>query len=227
MNGNEKILEKLLEKGGLIDNLPPPYQTAIFLGLLTFLPAMLVCLTGFTRIVVVLSFVRRAVTSQDIPPNVLLIGLGIFLTWFVMEPTLTEIHDQAVSPYVRDEIKKSEAIDRSIASLRKFMLRQTRKNDLALFINLSREAPPADADHLSMRVLVPAFVISELKSAFIMGFCLYLPFLLVDFVVSSVLTSLGMMMMPPVVVSAPLKVLLFVLADGWHLVARALCASFH
>lgn len=215
-----------LEQLGFLQNVSPPLQTALFLGALVLLPSLLVCVTGFARIIIVLSFARRAVTSQDIPPNHVLTGLALFLTLFVMGPTWEEIDQQAVTPYLNEEIPGAEAVSKGTASLRKFMLRQTRRQDLALFIHMSRIEPPATPEETPFRVIVPAFIISELKTAFIMGFCIYLPFLLVDLVVSSVLTSMGMVMMPPVVVSAPFKVLLFVLADGWHLIAHALGSSF-
>jgi flagellar biosynthetic protein FliP len=215
-----------LERSGVWQNLSPPMQTALFLGGLVLLPSALVCLTGFTRIVIVLSFVRRAVTSQDIPPTTVLIGLSMFLTFFVMGPTWQDLHTKSVGPYLENKIKAPEAYREGEAVLKQFMLRQTRRQDLALFLHLAKVDPPREPADVSLHVLVPAFVISELKTAFIMGFCIYLPFLLVDLVVSSVLTAMGMVMMPPVVVSAPFKILLFVLADGWHLVARALSMSF-
>jgi len=166
------------------------------------------------------------VTSQEIPPNMVVIGLAFFLTLFVMGPTLEEIHAKGVEPYLNNKIAGAEAFQQSSAALRKFMIRQTRRQDLALFIHMARLDAPETPDDVPLRVLVPAFVISELKTAFIMGFCLYVPFLLVDLVVSCVLTAMGMVMMPPVVISAPFKILLFVLADGWHLVARGLSSSF-
>lgn len=218
-------VERMNQAGNLQD-LPPALQTALFLGAMVLLPSLLVCLTGFTRIIIVLSFARRAVTSQDIPPNLVLIGLSIFLTWFVMGTTLEEINDRAVTPYMEGKMPAGKAVQTATESLRKFMLRQTRKQDLALFLHLGRVEAPETPEDVPMRVLVPAFVISELKTAFIMGFCIYLPFLLVDMVVASVLTSMGMVMMPPVMISAPFKILLFVVADGWHLVARALGSSF-
>jgi flagellar biosynthetic protein FliP len=217
--GDSKGLVDHLLSSEVWQNLSPPLQTALFLGALVFLPAMLVCLTGYTRIIVVLSFVRRAVTSQDIPPNLVLIGLSFFLTLFV-------IQNEAVQPYLDGKLEGAKAFDKGSASLKRFMLRQTRRQDLALFLHLANVQPPNAPEETPLRVLIPAFVISELKTAFIMGFCIYLPFLLVDLVVSSVLTSMGMVMMPPVVISAPFKILLFVIADGWHLVARALSISF-
>jgi flagellar biosynthesis protein FliP len=210
----------------VLQNLSPPLQTALFLGALVLLPSLLVCMTGFTRIVIVLSFARRAVTSQDIPPNQVLMGLSLFLTLFVMGPTWDDIDREAVTPYLKEKIDGQTAVAKGSAALRKFMLQQTRRQDLALFLSMARIENIEEPEDTPLRVLIPAFVISELKTAFIMGFCIYLPFLLVDLVVSSVLTAMGMVMMPPVVVSAPFKILLFVLADGWHLIARALGASF-
>ena len=215
-----------LSKSGAIQNLSPPLQTALFLGALVLVPAALVCLTGYTRIIIVLSFVRRAVTSQDIPPNTVLIGLSFFLTLFVMGPTLEELNQESITPYVDGQIDGATAFSKAEAPLKKFMLQQTRRQDLALFLHMSKAEAPQTPEDTSLRVLIPAFVVSELKTAFIMGFCIYIPFLLVDLVVASVLTSMGMVMMPPVIISAPFKVLLFVVADGWHLVARALSLSF-
>ncbi len=222
---NPEFAERL-QQSGLFSNLSPPLQTALFLGALVLIPSLLVCVTGFTRIIIVLSFARRAVTSQDIPSNQVLLGLSLFLTLFVMGPTWDEIESQAITPYMNEKIVGTEAFTKATASLKKFMLRQTRRQDLGLFLQMARVEAPAEPEDTPLRVLVPAFVISELKTAFIMGFCIYLPFLLVDLVISSVLTAMGMVMMPPVVVSAPFKILLFVLADGWHLVAQALGASF-
>jgi flagellar biosynthetic protein FliP len=220
------IVEQLGQSGAL-ENLPQPMQTALFLGALVFLPALLVSVTGFTRIIIVLSFVRRAVTTQDTPPTTVLLGLSFFLTLFVMGPTLDEINQKAVSPYLDGKMSGTQAYGEGVVSLQKFMLRQTRRQDLTLFIHLARiDPPPREPSETPIRVLVPAFIISELKTAFVMGFCIYVPFLLVDLVVASVLTSMGMVMMPPVVISAPFKLLLFVLADGWHLVTRALSVSF-
>ncbi len=215
-----------LQQADAVQNLSAPMQTALFLSALTLLPAALVTMTSFTRIVIVLSFVRRAVTSQDIPPNLVLTGMALFLTLYTMGPTLEAVNDKALTPYLDKKLGGAEALKAGFAPLQEFMLRQTRRQDLALFLHLAGLTSVREPADTPLRVLVPAFVISELKTAFIMGFCIYLPFLLVDLVVSSVLTSMGMIMMPPVLISAPFKVLLFVLADGWHLVARALTASF-
>jgi flagellar biosynthetic protein FliP len=215
-----------LNEANTFQNLSPPVQTALFLGALALVPAAVVTLTSFTRIVIVLAFVRRAVTSQEIPPNMVITGLALFLTLFTMGPTLEDIDARALTPYLDHKIAGGEALQRGTGALQKFMLRQTRRQDLALFLHMAGVTALKDASETPFRALVPAFVISELKTAFIMGFCIYLPFLLVDLVVSSVLTSMGMITMPPVLISAPLKILLFVLADGWHLVARAISVSF-
>ena len=211
-----------VQRLGILQNLSPPLQTALFLGGLVLIPSLLVCLTGFTRITIVLGFARRAVTSQDIPSNVVILGLSLFLALFVMGPTWDELEGEALDLYFNEEDQRSGNDHQSRAAvLTKFMLRQTRKQDLALFIHMAQIEAPNEPEDTPLRVLVPSFVISELKTAFIMGFCISVPFLLVDLVVSSVLTAMGMVMMPPVVVSAPFKILLFVLADGWHLVAPA------
>jgi flagellar biosynthesis protein FliP len=220
-----KIMERLHETGAW-QNLSPPVQTALFLGAMALLPALLVCVTPFTRIVIVLGFVRRAVTSQEIPPNFVIIGISLFLTLFVMGPTLEEMNKEALNPYLDKTIDDVETVNRVGTILKKFLLRQTRRQDLALFLHIARVETPKEPIDTPFSVVVPAFVISELKTAFIMGFCISLPFLLVDLVVSCMLTSMGMVMMPPVIVSAPFKLLLFVLADGWYLVAHAVSVSF-
>jgi flagellar biosynthetic protein FliP len=209
-------------------SLAPQLQVALFLGSMVLLSSLLVTLTSFTRIVIVLSFVRRALTTQEIPPNPVVLGMSLFLTLFTMGPTLEAIEKNAVQPYMAQppQITGIEACQAGWLELRTFMMRQTRKQDLALFIDLANVGPVSTPEDTPARVLVPAFVTSELKTAFIMGFCIYIPFLLVDLVVSVVLMSLGMMMMPPVVVSTPLKILLFVLVDGWRLIMQALAMSF-
>jgi flagellar biosynthesis protein FliP len=203
-----------------------PVQLALMLGATSFIPAAIMTLTCFPRVIIVLSFVRQGLATQQVPPNTVLTGLALFLTIFIMKPTFREIESKAVQPYVDKQITGGEAIRLGSDALKQFMLRHTRKNDLALFLHLSGEKTvptPADTPFLT---LVPAFVISELKTAFVMGFCIFLPFLMVDLVVSSVLTSMGMVMMPPATIAAPFKILLFVLADGWHLVSHAIAASY-
>lgn len=220
-----QLLEAMIQSN-FTDSLAPPLQIALFLTALAFLSAALVCVTAFTRIVIVLSFVRRALTTQEIPPNQVVIGLSMFMTMFVMGPTIDAVHQDAVTPYRNGEATMSQAIEQSLQHLHTFMLHQTRVQDISLFIELgSVEAPQTPAD-TPLRVLIPAFVVSELKTAFIMGFCIYVPFLLIDLVVSTMLMALGMMMMPPAMMSLPVKILLFVLVDGWTLVMRALSMSF-
>ena len=206
--------------------LAAPLQLALFLGGMVLLAGALVSLTAFTRIVIVLSFVRRALATQEIPPNPVIIGLSLFLTLFVMGPTINAINDKAITPMVNGEIQSKEALTNATTELRGFMLNQTRKRDLILFLDLSKEEDIQAPEDTPMRALIPAFIISELKTAFIMGFCIYVPFLLIDLVISTVLMSLGMMMMPPVIVSTPCKLLLFVLVDGWQLISKALVSSF-
>jgi len=209
------------------ESLSPQIRTALFLGAMTLLPAMLVTMTAFTRIVIVMSFIRRALSTQEIPPTQVIIGLSLFLTLFVMGPTIQRIEDNAITPYVNEEIETVECWKRSMTELQGFMLKQTRKQDLMLFIEMSESSAISSPEETPMRLLIPAFVISELKTAFIMGFCIYLPFILIDLVVSIILMALGMMMMPPVVVSTPCKLLLFILIDGWNLIARTLSMSFN
>ena len=208
------------------DALSPPLQIALLLGSLALLSSILVSVTSFTRIIIVLSFVRSALNVQEIPPNASLIGLALFMTVFTMAPVFDGINESAIKPYMEDRIDGVEAFGHATDELRSFMLQHTRLRDLALFIHLSNSATPATAVETPIRVLIPAFMISELKTAFVMGFCIYVPFILIDLLISTILMSLGMMMMPPVIVSAPIKLLLFVLVDGWHLVAHALGTSF-
>lgn len=208
------------------DAVSPPVQIALLLGSLALLPAVLMTVTSFTRVVIVLAFVRQGLATQQVPPNMVLTGLALFLTLFIMQPTFAEIDQKAVQPYLAKQMSGADAIRAGMAVHKQFLLRHTRKQDLALFLHLSGNKTVQQPEDAPFLAVVPAFVISELKTAFIMGFCVYLPFLMVDLVVSSVLTSMGMVMMPPVTISAPFKILLFVLADGWHLVARAIAASY-
>ena len=203
-----------------------PVQTLLLLTALTFLPAVLLLMTGFTRIVIVLSLLRHALGTQGSPPNQVLVGLSLFLTLFVMGPVFDKIYDDAYLPYSLQKITATQALDRAQAPLRTFMLRQTREPDLALFVRLSRQSAPKAKDDIPLRVLVPAFVTSELKTAFQIGFMVFIPFIIIDMVVASVLMSMGMMMMSPVLISLPFKLMLFVLVDGWTLLIGSLVASF-
>ncbi len=201
-------------------------RIVMMLTVLSLAPAILIMMTSFTRIVVVLSFVRQALGTQQMPPNQLIVGLALFLSFFIMAPTFKAISNNAIEPYMSEKIDQKTAFDRAEAPLREFMFAQTREKDLELFLSLSKEAKPRTRDDVPTYVLVPSFVISELKTAFQIGFMLYLPFLVIDMVVASVLMAMGMMMLPPVVMSLPFKLLLFVLVDGWGLIIGSLVKSF-
>ncbi|UDF33365.1 UNVERIFIED_ORG: flagellar type III secretion system pore protein FliP [Shinella sp. XGS7] len=203
-----------------------PIQTLLFFTALGFLPAVLLMMTGFTRIVIVLSLMRQALGTQAAPPNQVIIGLSLFLTFFVMSPTLDKVYEQAWQPYSAGQIGFDEALKRAEVPMRGFMLKQTRQSDVALFSRLAKLEGEVKPEALPFRVLVPAFVTSELKSAFQIAFLIFIPFLVIDMIVSSVLMSLGMMMLSPVLVALPFKLMLFVLADGWNLLLGSLAASF-
>lgn len=201
-------------------------QILILLTVLTLVPTILIMTTSFTRIVIVLSFARNALGTQQMPPNQIIIGIALFLTIFIMGPTLTTINKDAIQPYVKNQITQEQAIKSAEKPLREFMFKQTRSKDLALFIKLSKMEKPQTIDDIPTTALIPAFIISELRTAFQIGFLIYIPFLLIDIVVSSVLMSMGMMMVPPVVISLPFKILLFVMVDGWYLLVNSLVSSF-
>lgn len=201
-------------------------QVLVLLTVLSLAPAILTLMTSFVRIVIVLSFARTAIGVPQLPPNQVLLGLALFLTAFIMAPVWQQVNDTAVQPYLRNELPLSEAFERGMAPVRQFMLRQTREKDLALFVSLAKLPQPRNPSEIPTHVLVPAFAISELKTAFQMGFIILVPFLIIDMVVSSTLMSMGMMMLPPVTISLPFKVLLFVMVDGWHLIVMNLVASF-
>ena len=204
-----------------------PVKLAIVFALLALLPGLLVMMTSFTRIVIVLSFIRRALTTQAIPPNIAIIGLALFLTIFTMSPTLAKINQQAIQPYLQDQVTFAQALQKGNELLKEFMLRQTRQKDLELFVKLAGMPPPASAAEVPTHVAVPAFAISEFRTAFEMGFLIFVPFLLVDLVVAGVLLSAGMMMLPPIIISLPFKIILFVLVDGWRVLAESLVNSFY
>jgi len=203
-----------------------PVQTLLFLSALTFIPAVLLLMTSFTRIVIVLGLLRHALGTQSSPPNQVLIGLSLFLTLFVMGPVLDRIYAEAYVPFNEQKIDFSTALDKAQIPLKAFMLKQTREPDLALFIKLARVPAPKVNEDIPLRVLMPAFVTSELKTAFQIGFMVFIPFLIIDMVVASVLMSMGMMMLSPVLISLPFKLMLFVLVDGWNLLLGSLVASF-
>ena len=198
----------------------------LIITVLAIAPGFLMMMTSFTRVVIVLGFLRRALGTQTLPPNQVMVGLALFLSLFIMAPTLKRVNDDAVQPFMAQAITQQVAVERAKDAVRDFMAKQTRKNDLALFIRLAGEARPHSLAEVSFTTLVPAFVTSELKTAFQMGFIIFLPFLVIDLVVSAVLMALGMMMLPPVVVSLPFKILLFVLVDGWTLLMQGLVASY-
>lgn len=199
----------------------------LLITVLSIAPAILVLMTSFTRIVIVLGFVRTALATQSMPPNQVLIGLALFLTLFVMAPTFGEINRTALQPYFNQEIDQTEAIEKAVEPIKDFMAKQTREKDLILFLNYSNAERPSNIQEIPLSVLIPAFAISELKTAFQMGFMIFIPFLVIDMVVASVLMSMGMMMLPPVMISLPFKILLFILVDGWYLVVRSLLLSFN
>lgn len=201
-------------------------QILILLTVLSVAPAILMMMTSFTRIIIVLSFVRNALGTQQLPPNQVLVGLSLFLTFFIMAPTWNEINSNALQPYMKNQITQTEAIEKAEEPLRLFMFRQTREKDLELFVGLSKMEQPKTYKDVPTYVLIPAFVISELKTAFQMGFAIFIPFIVIDMIVSSTLMSIGMMMLPPMMISLPFKLLLFVLVDGWHLVVQSLVTSF-
>ena len=201
-------------------------QLVVLLTVLSLAPAILIMLTSFTRIVVVLSFVRSSLATQQMPPNQVLIGLALFLSFFVMAPTLQEVNSQAIQPYLQGEIDQEIAMEKGMEPLRDFMFNQTREKDLALFVKMSNLDRPQNFSDIPNYVLIPSFIISELKTAFQIGFVIFVPFLVIDMVVASALMSMGMMMLPPMMISLPFKILLFVLVDGWGLVIQSLIMSF-
>jgi flagellar biosynthetic protein FliP len=201
-------------------------QLLFILTILSLAPAILVMLTSFTRIVVVFSLLRHALGTQQLPPNQIIVGMSLFLTFFVMTPVFEKVNTQAIQPYLNKQISAEQAFEAAAPPLKVFMLKQTKDKDLALFINIAKEKRPVTHADVSLRTLIPAFVISELRTAFQIGFLIYMPFLVLDMVVASVLLSMGMMMLPPVMVSLPFKLLLFVLVDGWHLLVGSLVQSF-
>ena len=202
-------------------------QTLVLLTSLSFLPALLLSMTSFTRILIVLGLLRIAIGTQSSPPNQILVGLSLFLTFFVMSPVFDKVHSDAYKPFSENKISAEQALERGVAPFKQFMLKQTREADLALFAKLAKVAPMEGPEQVTLRILLPAFVISELKTAFQIGFTIFIPFLIIDLVVASVLMALGMMMVPPATISLPFKLMLFVLVDGWQLLIGALAQSFY
>jgi len=201
-------------------------QVVFLLTILSLAPAILLMMTPFTRIVTVMGFLKKALGTQTTPPNQIIVGLSLFLTWFVLQPQLKEMNDLALQPYLAQEITWKEGVDRAMKPMRTYMLRQTGENELATMVKISKTPRPRTVEDIPNAVLIPSYMISELKTAFLIGFLIYLPFLVIDMVVASILMALGMMMLPPVMVSLPLKLILFVSVDGWNLVTHGLVQSF-
>lgn len=214
-----------------IDNVGKPKEIAstlkivLFLTALSLLPGLLLTMTSFTRIIIVLSFVRKALSFQTLPPNQILIGISLFLTFFVMAPVWKQVNSEALQPYLKEEITQNEAFIRGLVPFQKFMLKQTREKDIALFMNIAKMEKPKSVKDVPMHIVIPAFITSELKTSFQMGFLLFLPFLVIDMVVACVLTAMGMVMLPPAMISMPFKLILFVLVDGWQLIIQSLVSS--
>ena len=216
-----------LEIGGnSSDGLSTSLQLMLLFTLLSFAPAIMIGVTAFVRIVIVLAFMRQAVGTQQMPPNQVIVALALFLTFFVMMPTIREVNQQAVQPYLKDDAAAMDTLERGFQPLRSFMLRQTREKDLALFLGVSGHERPATPADVPPEVVIPAFMISELKTAFTISFMVYIPFLVLDMVVASILTSMGMITLPPVLISLPFKLMIFVLVDGWNLLISSLVRSF-
>lgn len=204
-----------------------PVQTLVFITSLTFIPAILLMMTSFTRIIIVFGLLRNALGTPSAPPNQVLLGLALFLTFFIMSPVIDKIYTDAYQPFSEDKITLQEAMDKGSQPLREFMLRQTREADLALFARLANSAPIEGPEAVPLRILLPAYVTSELKTAFQIGFTIFIPFLIIDLVIASVLMALGMMMVPPATIALPFKLMLFVLVDGWQLLVGSLAQSFY
>ncbi|MBW8350507.1 flagellar type III secretion system pore protein FliP [Bacillus sp. IITD106] len=198
----------------------------LLLTVLSIAPSILILMTSFTRIIIVLSFVRTSLATQQMPPNQVLVGLALFLTFFIMAPTFSQVNEQALTPLFNDEINLEQAYEKAAIPFREFMSKHTRQKDLELFLSYSKAEKPATIQDIPLTVLVPAYALSELKTAFQIGFMIFIPFLVIDMVVASILMSMGMMMLPPVMISLPFKILLFVLVDGWYLVIKSLLQSF-
>ena len=220
------VLEKATAQQPESRDWSTPIKLVIIFAGLALLPSLLVMMTSFTRIVIVLAFVRRALTTQSIPPTIAIIGLALFLTLYTMAPTYAQVNAEAIGPYLEDQINLSTAVQRAGVCVKEFMLRQSRQTDLALFVEMAKVPPPASPKDIGMHIVVPAFIISEFRTAFEIGCLLFIPFLLIDMVIASVLLSAGMIMLPPAMISLPFKLILFILVDGWGLLAKSLSLGF-
>jgi flagellar biosynthetic protein FliP len=225
-SGLKPILSIGLDKSNDPDEVSVVLQIFLLLTVLSLAPSILIMLTSFTRIAIVLSLLRQAIGSQQLPPNQIIIGLALFLTFYIMAPVWKTVNGEALQPYLQKKITQEVALEKAIKPIRQFMIRQTREKDLALLVDIAKQPRPKNIDDVSTTVLIPSFIISEMKTAFQIGFMLYVPFLVIDMVVASVLLSMGMMMLPPVMISLPFKLMIFVLADGWYLIVGSLVKSF-
>jgi len=223
---SDAVLGIVLDRAGGSTQIGVALQIFLLITVLSLAPALLIMLTSFTRIVIVLSVLRQAIGTHQIPSNQIVIGLALFLTFFIMTPVWQDVNEQALKPYLGKTITSEEAIERAVKPLRSFMVKQTREKDLALLVDIAKMERPKNITEIPTSVLIPSFIISELKTAFQMGFMLYLPFLIIDMVVASVLLSMGMMMLPPIMISLPFKLILFVLADGWNIIVGSVVKSF-
>ena len=215
-----------IDNGGTPGETPLLLNIIFLLTILSLAPAILTLMTSFTRLTIVFSFLRHALGTQQTPSNQIIAGLALFLTFFIMMPLWLQINQKALQPYINEEISQEVALQEAVKPIRQFMFKQTREKDLALFVNMAKMEKPKGPEDIPTSVLIPAFVISELKTAFIIGFIIFIPFLIIDMVVASVLLSMGMMMLPPILISLPFKLMLFVLMDGWHLIVGSLVKSF-
>ena len=215
-----------LDQGGDGSQVAVVMQLFLLMTVLSLAPSILIMLTSFTRIAIVFSLLRQAMGTNQLPPNQVVIGLSLFLTFYVMAPVWQQVNQDALQPLIAKEINQTQALERALGPIRNFMISQTREKDLALLVNVAKMQRPANVGEVPTTVLIPSFIISELKTAFQIGFMLYVPFLIIDMVVASVLLSMGMMMLPPIMVSLPFKLMIFVLADGWHLIVGSLVKSF-
>ncbi len=207
-------------------NVSTSIKMMLLLTVLSLAPAILILMTSFARIIIVLSFVRTALATQQMPPNQVLVGIALFLTFFIMAPTFQEVNDKALSPLFAEEITLDEAYEQASVPFKEFMSKHTRQKDLELFLKYNKAEKPASLKEIPLTMMVPAFALSEIKTAFQMGFMIFIPFLVIDMIVASILMSMGMMMLPPVMISLPFKILLFVLVDGWYLIVKSLLQSF-
>lgn len=220
-------LELRIGGGSGNGGLTTPMQILILMTVLSVVPAILVSVTSFTRLIIVSHFLRQALGTQTMPPNQVLLGLSLFLTYFIMQPVFDRVNQEALQPMLNGKMTEMQALDQASIPMRHFMLRYTREKDLALFMKIARQSRPRNVQDIPMRIVIPSFMISELKTAFQIGFVLYIPFLVIDMVVASILLSMGMMQLPPAMISTPFKILLFVMVDGWNLVVGSLVRSFY